>query len=133
MTIHRKCLNEDERIYYTASRFGEAFPFRIEPFVFNMARNLSKEYTGGLWDMFELSNGGFYMAPISEKTFHVESMNGYQGTLSSDGFGLTVFLYSYSNLSFSEVLADVCGEQFHLVREYLFEHPECKAILSAID
>jgi len=133
MNIERILLNEDERINYPAYHFGDNFPFRIEPFIFDMARNLSSDYTGGFWNMYELSNGGFYMAPESSTPFHASCMNGYEGTLSTDAFGLTVCLYAYSNLSFSEEMAETCSEQYHLLREYLFEHPEAKAILSAID
>jgi hypothetical protein len=57
----------------------------------------------------------------------------FDGILSAEGFGLTVSLYSYSNLSFSEDLADICAEQFHLLREFMFEHHESKLILLAID
>ncbi len=133
MTINRIQMNDNERLNYTASHFGDNFPFRIEPFIYDMARNLSGDYTGGYWNMFELTNGGFYMAPESDTPFHVTCMNSYEGTLSADAFGITVCLYAYSNLSFSPELSDVCAEQFHLLREYMFEHPECQAILSAID
>lgn len=133
MTIHRICMNKDERLNYTANHFGDNFPFRIEPFIYDMARNLSGDYTGGYWNMFELTNGAFYMSPDSETPFHVTCMNGYEGTLSADAFGITVCMYCYSSLSFSEDLADVCGEQYYLLREFMFEHPECQAILSAID
>lgn len=133
MTIHRIQLNETERLNYTANHFGDNFPFRIEPFIFDMARNLSSDYTGGYWHMYELTNGGFLMCPDSDTSFHVTCMNGYEGILSADGFGLTVCLYAFSNLSFSPALADVCAEQFHLLREFMFEHPECQVILAATD
>ena len=132
-TIHRILLNDSERLNYTASHFGDNFPFKIEPFIFDMARRLSSDYTGGFWNMYELTNGAFYMAPESDTTFNVTCMNGFAGPLSADAFGLTVTLYSYSNLSFSPELSDVCAEHYHLLREFLFEHPECQAILSAID
>ena len=132
-TIHKILLNEDKRINYPAYHFGDNFPLRIEPFIYDMARNLSSDYTGGYWNMYELTNGAFYMAPDSDTQFHVTCLNGYEGTLSADAFGLTVTLYCYSNLSFSEELEDVCTEQFHLLREYMFLHREVKAILSAID
>ncbi|MFZ4859907.1 MAG: antirestriction protein [Desulfuromonadaceae bacterium] len=132
-TIHRIQLNEDERINYHAYHFGDNFPFKIEPFIFDMSRNLSGDYTGGCWNMYELTNGGFYMAPDSETPFKVTCMNGYEGTLSADGFGIAVCLYAYSTLSFSEDLADVCAEQYHLLQECMFEHPEVKSILAAID
>ncbi len=74
------------------------------------------------------------MAPDDE-AFQVVCMNGYEGTLSGDAFGIVVCLYAYSELSFSSVpdLVEVCAEQYHLLREYMFEHPEAEAILRAID
>ena len=133
MSIFRIQLNEEERINYPAYHFGDDFPFRIEPFIFSMAGNLSEDYTGGYWHFYELSNGAFYMSPDSDKPFQVSCMNGYEGKLSADAFGITVCLYAYSNLSFSEELAESCAEQYHLLREYMLEHPEVRGILAAID
>lgn len=133
MTINRKKLNNAERITFPASIFGPHFPFRVEPFIFTMAGNLSRDYTGGYWNMYILYNDAFYMAPDSDTPFHVSCMNGYEGTLSADAFGITACLYTYSNLSFYEELAETCAEQYYLLREYLFEHPEVKGILAAID
>ena len=135
MTIYRIQLNEDDRINYTANHFGDDFPFRIEPFIFTMASNLSRDYKGGYWNMYELDNGGFYMAPESDTPFQVSSMNGYKGTLSADGFGIVVCLFAYSHLSFSDdaAFAEVCGEHYHLLREYMLDHPEVQGILAAID
>jgi len=76
MTINRKKLNNAERITFPANIFGSNFPFRVEPFIFNMAGNLSSDYNGGYWNMYELDNGGFYMAPDSDAPFHVSCMNG---------------------------------------------------------
>jgi hypothetical protein len=135
MNIQKILLNEDDRINYTASHFGDDFPFRIEPFIYDMARNLSTDYTGGYWHMYELNNGGFYMAPDYDTPLHVVCMNGYEGTLSPDAFGITVCLYAYSNLSFTndEEFADTCTEQYHLLREYMLQHPDVRPILAAID
>ena len=132
--MNRKLLNEKQRIDLPAKIFGAHFPFRVEPTVYHLAGFLSPDYNGGYWHMYELSNGGFHMAPNSE-TFKVSSQNGYQGELSGDAFGITVCLYTYSHLGFSEIpeLADICAEQYHLLREYIFEHPEAAAILRAVD
>ena len=135
MNINRIILNEDERINYPAYHFGDDFPFRIEPFIFDMASRLSADYTGGYWHFYELTNGGFYMAPDKDSLFQVSCMNGFEGSLSADAFGIAVCLYAYSNLSFTdnEELADTCTEQYHLLREYMFEHSEIREILAAID
>lgn len=130
----KKLLNNTERINLPAKIFGAHFPFRVEPMVYNMADNLSHQYTGGYWHMHALENGGFYMAPQGD-TFEVSCQNGFEDTLSGDAFGITVCLYAYSELSFSDIpeLAEICAEQYHLLREYIFEHEEAKAILGAID
>ena len=130
----KKILNNTQRISLPAKLFGIHFPFRVEPFVYDMAGRLSSDYNGGYWEMFVLDNGGFYMAPNSD-TCQVLCQNGFQGTLSEDAFGITVCLYAYSELSFSKIpkLAETCAEQYHLLREHIFEHEEAKAILGAID
>ena len=43
MTIHSTQLNEEERINFPAYHFGDNFPFRIEPYIYDMARNLSSD------------------------------------------------------------------------------------------
>jgi hypothetical protein len=88
-------------------------------------------YHGGYWEFQELSNGGFYMAPHSDTVFHVNCENGFEGELSADALGITVCLYAYSLLSFGD--DEVCARQYHLLRDYLLEHPETGLILGAID
>lgn len=132
--MNRELLNNNERIDFPAQLFGVHFPFRLEPFVYNTAGRLSGDYTGGYWHFYRLGNRGFYMAPDSE-AFRVSCPNSNEGTLSGDAFGITVCLYTYSELSFSGVtgLVEVCAEQYHLLRAYVFEHPEVEGILRAID
>jgi len=125
---------EARRLAHTAGLFGLDFPMRLEPFVFNMAGQLSPDYRGGFWKFHALCNGGFYMAPDSEGVFTVSCENGFEGTLSADALGIAVCLYAYSNLSFSgDAFAEKCAEHFHLLRDYMLGHAEAGAILRAID
>lgn len=135
MTIERILLTHAERIQYPAQLFGAYFPFHVEPVIYHMASYISDQYNGGRWDFFKLSNGGFFMHPDSATPFHVVTDNYFQGTLSPEAFGITACLYAFSHLSFSDdpALAALCGEQFHLLREYALGHPESAAILVAID
>ena len=74
------------------------------------------------------------MAPRSDATFIVSCENGYEGKLSADALGIAACLYAYSHLSFGQGdFADTCANQYHLLREYMFGHPEVKEILRAID
>lgn len=132
--ITSQLVAEDQRIPLTARLFGMHFPMRLEPFVFGMAGTLAAGYHGGYWQFYALSNGGFYMAPRSDSHFNVSCDNGFEGELSADALGLVCCLYAYSHLSFGEgAFAEACAEHYHLLRDYVFGHPEVRSILRAID
>ena len=133
--IHRELLDDAQRINHPAKLFGNHFPMRLEPFIFDMAKRLSADYRGGLWHFYALSNEAFYMAPELPETFSVQSENGYQGTMSADALGITACLYAYSHLSFAGPgeFSETCAKQFHLLLEYSFEHREPRKISAAID
>jgi hypothetical protein len=133
-TVTRQTVGDPQRISHTAGIFGINFPMHIEPFVYSVTGCMAKEYRGGYWEFYSLSNGGFYMAPKSDVTFQIVCENGYEGVLSADALGITACLYAYSHLSFSEGgFAEACAQQYHWLREYMLEHPDAGAILGAID
>ena len=132
--ITRQLVADDQRINLTADLFGAYFPLRLEPFVFSIASQLSEDYSGDYWHFYTLSNGGFYLAPESDGKFQVVSENGHECFMSSDALGITACLYAYSHLSFGEdEFSETCAKLYHLVRDYMFEHPEARGILGAID
>lgn len=54
--------------------------------------------------------------------------------MSADALGITVCLYAYSHLSFGDdEFSEICARQYHLLRDYVFNHPEARSILAAID
>ena len=132
--ITRQRIAINQRVSHTARLFGYHYPQTLEVNIFTIAGNLAAEYDGGFWDMYKLSNGGFYMAPASEEQFSVSAENGYEGSMSGDALGLVACLYTYSHLSFGDgTFAEICAEQYHLLREYIFSHSEMENILSCID
>jgi hypothetical protein len=132
--ITRRALADEERADFVHAMFGLSFPLRLEPTVFSVADHLAKDYNGGFWLFHALGNGGFYMAPDVDRGYEVSCANGFKGTLSSDALGITACLYAYSQLSFGEGrFAEVCAEQYHLLREYALDHVDAGAILAAID
>lgn len=126
---------EDCRLDVTAALFGLAFAMRLEPYIYSITENLASEYRGGYWDFFELSNGGFYMAPSIETRFHLSCPNGNDVELSGDALGIACCLYAYSLLSFDHIpeFSETCGEHYHLLREFMLEHAEVGSMLRAID
>ena len=134
LQVTRELVPEDQRLVITERLFGMAFPLQLEPVVYGITDRMAEEYTGGYWDFWTLSNGGFYMAPAEDRTFHVKCQNMYEGDLSADALGIVATLYAYSNLSFS--LSDIAREyarHYHLLREYTVGHPEVSEILGATD
>ena len=110
------------------------YEIKLEPTVFTMAERHAPHYTGGYWQFHEISNSGFYTSPSFDNEFDVFCENDFEGKLSPDAFGITSYLYAFSHLSFGEDrLAQVYADQYHLLREYLFEHPKASSILQAID
>lgn len=135
MNTTRKQVPVNQRLSHTEKLFGLHFPLALEPTIYSFADRLSEDYTGGYWEFYTLSNGGFYMTPFADKPFNVSCDNGYEGKLSEDAFGIVVCLYAYSHLSFSAKpqLAEVCARQFHWLRDYALDHPDVGAILAAVD
>ena len=132
--VTSKRIPVNQRVKVTAELFGLAFPMRLEPTIFNFAGSLAAEYDGGYWEFYKLSNGGFYMAVASDKQFVVTCENGYEGSMSGGALGLVACLYAYSHLSFGEgAFAEVCAEQYHLLREFALDHAEAGSIMQAID
>ena len=135
MTITRKQVLNNKRIQHTAALFGLNFPLHLEPFVYAITGNIADDYNGGYWEFYELSNGGFYMAPHSDSRFNVSCENGFEGQLSGDALGIAACLYAYSNLSFRSKngFDETCAQQYHWLRDYMLDYPEAAAILGAID
>jgi Antirestriction protein len=128
-------LPTQKRIKVTAELFGLNFPMRLEPLIFNLTDHIAENYSGGYWDFYTLSNGGFYMSPRNDEPFNVSCENGFEGRLSGDALGIVVCLYAYSHLSFSgqNGFDEVCAEHFHRLREFALDHDEAHLIMRTID
>lgn len=133
--VTRELVPDAQRSDYVGQLFGVHFSMRLEPVIYDITSSMATEYKGGYWEFYRLSNGGFYMAPDTEDSFKVACQNYYQGVLSADALGIVACLYAYSHLSFTpnEALGRMYARHYHLLREYMFEHPEVKEILGAID
>jgi hypothetical protein len=127
-------LSEGHRSAYTTLLFGSSFPLLVEPMVFTFAARLSVAYTGGLWQLYALSNGGFYMAPHGHVEFPVVSPMGLEGELSACAFGMTACLHAFDHLArvSSGRLAQACAEQYSLLRSHALDSAEAGSILESI-
>ena len=133
--VTRELVPETLRSEHVGELFGIHFPLQLEPFIYTVTGQMAPDYKGGYWQFYALSNGGFFMAPDTEKTFGIACRNGYQGQVSADALGIICCLYAYSHLSFSanEKIGRMYARHYHLLRAFMCEHPEVGAILCAID
>jgi Antirestriction protein len=99
--------------------------------VFDWMGWLCPSYSGGYWDFFELSNGGFFMA-VQGPPIQLRSENGFEAEMSREAAGMTACLFACSHLSFrydDETLA----RHYHWLRDFAAEHAEAPLIWAAID
>ena len=122
---------DEERMNTLPSHFGR-YLLTVENAIYSWLRELSGEYSGGYWHFYELSNGGFYMAPECESlTVRVEG-NGYAGRMSGDAAGIVACLFAFSHLSF-RIPNDMLSRHFHQLLEFAAEHMDASAIIEATD
>ena len=126
-------VEESRRVTCLPAHFGSHM-LVVEANIFRWCSRLCPEYSGGAWHFFELSNGGFYMAPDMSaiKVPVVVGTNDYSGSLSPDALGIVACLFAFSHLSF-HLESECIGEHFHLLRDYVAGHAEAPEIFRAID
>jgi hypothetical protein len=125
-----------ERLQFLPEFFTPRLMMRAEATIYTCAARLSNDYTGGLWTLYRLSNGGAYVAPETDKRFEVVvEGNGYRGEMSADAFGIVVTLFVFGALVWTddEALREKFGEHYHQLRAFAMEHDEAAAIFAAID
>jgi len=104
----------------------------VEGSIYGALGRLAPEYKGAYWEMFELTNSGFYMAPQTEPLRLVVEGNGYDGLMSADAAGITACLFCYSELSFLYP-DDLFSKHFLWLRDFAAQHAEAASIFAAID
>ena len=130
--VEAREVGNDERMQMLPKHFGREM-LTVEYAIYAFMRKLASEYKGGYWTFFELSNGGFYIAPECEGAFNIcVDTNGFEGTMSADAAGITACLFALSHLSF-QVEDERIANHFHYLREFALSHAEAGTILAAID
>lgn len=107
----------------------------LEPHIFGWMDRFCRDYSGGIWNFFTLSNGGAFMAPENEndeKWTLFNSMNGNGAEMSAEAAGIAVCLIAYSHHA-CRTECDAMTEHYYRLRDYALLHPDCHAIMRIID
>ncbi|WP_233866547.1 antirestriction protein [Paraburkholderia adhaesiva] len=137
--ITRTAVPESTRLKFLPKYFTPRLMMQAEAMVYGKAGELSQDYTGGYWEFYELSNGGFYLAPTptaATPAYNVEVHgNGYEGEMDADAFGLTVTMFVLGALCWfeNETLREHFSEMYHRLRAYIIEQEHGGEVLAAID
>ena len=127
----------DERGDFLPRHTGRHMIF-FENIVYSLMERASRTYGGGIWEFFELSNGGFYMAPNRGGPMTLEWPDNYfEGSMTPDAAGIGITLMALSLLGFQDQLDDADREsvsaKFHQLREFALDHKEAGQIFRLID
>lgn len=122
------------RPHFWQQQFGQIAQWMtLETLTFSWMSRLCKQYNGGIWCFYILSNGGAYIAPDSEQSWSVyNKLNGNSAEMSSEAVGIAVCLMNWSHHA-CRTGSSAMSEHFYRLREFALSHPESIAIMRIID
>lgn len=131
-TITARLIHEAHRSSFLPKYTGNLF-WKFENVVYKTMDSICEDYAGGYWEFYELSNGGFYLAPaLNQKLSISVSGNYYHGMISPDAAGVIATLFALFNLVWETQSKDLYEQYLRLI-DFAKEHKEAREILAAID
>lgn len=129
---------DDNRLNFLPKYFGGIeLMVTGEMLVYQAADELCPDYKGGYWLFYELSNGGFYMAPDFDAPVRIlVSGNYFDGEMSPDAAGVVISLFAINKLirtMHGKHDVDALIDRYHFLRAFASQHAEAGLILAAID
>ncbi len=131
--ITKNQVSENERLEFLPSFVGKHF-MAYESMIYDRLREASNgQYTGGYWEFYTLSNGGFYMELMQDEVLNMECVGNYfSGTMSAEAASIAINLVVQNAFAW-QVDADKHSENFYQLRDFALEHEEAAQIFAFID
>ena len=131
-TIKATLVKDKQRLAFLPTYFGSLM-MTAEQGIYNTLSNLCETYKGAYWNFYELSNGGFYLAPQLDETLAICVIsNGYEGTLSADAAGIVSTLCVINHLCW-KTSSEKMINYYYWLRDFASDHDEVSEIFAAID
>ncbi|MCG8382909.1 MAG: antirestriction protein [Gammaproteobacteria bacterium] len=131
-TVTSKKIAETDRLNFLSRHLGKLC-VEVEQYVYKLADMYVKDYNGGYWEFYELSNGGFYIAQNEAELIKFENQDNYFETVAdANTIGMVLTLFTLSELSF-KYPEGLLAEKFHLLRDYALDSEHGAIIAKAID
>ena len=130
--ITKRQIPEAERLDFLPRKVRNAY-LQFETSVYNLMGQLCADYSGGYWQFYELSNGGFYMALEDDKTMHVDfPANYFEDDMSPETLSIAACLFSLNALCW-QTKSEQITDNFYALRDFAIQHKEAGKILKLID
>lgn len=129
-------VEQESRMEFLPAYFGPDLMMRGEGLVYGWMRRLANNYNGGFWNFYELTNGGFYMAPEVGLLQVEVAGNYFSGEMSADAAGIVATMFALGQLAAETQGMSECDaliDRYHWLREYASDHAEASQIFRAID
>ncbi|WP_020405834.1 antirestriction protein [Hahella ganghwensis] len=155
LTISPRLVSESERLDFLFKFFGSRLVIPGQNLICNWMKHLCDSYSGYSsqynkfksvsWSFYELSNGGFYLAPRIRGPVLISNPGNYfEGSLSPDAAGIVSTLFGVNHLIFEiyerskkdrEIIQQITAlnDRYYLLRDYAKTHYESSSIMRAID
>lgn len=130
--ITARPVRDVDRLKALPRHFGRLM-MSVETVVNAYMRELCADYQGGSWAFYDLSNGGFYMAPTGNLELRlVVAGNYFEASMSPDAAGIVACLFAYGYLA-NSTGSDAMTDHYHALRIFARGHAEADLIQMAID
>jgi hypothetical protein len=90
------------------------------------------EFRAGYWHFFELSNGGFYMAPDIDAAQARSLTSAQLRQMTAEAVGIAACLLAFRELS-SQIQNGVMARHYFQLREFATGHAEANEIFAVVD
>lgn len=122
----------NERAGFLPKHAGHDF-LRYEMLTYALMERACEAYSGGHWQFYSLSNGGFFMALDTDEPLElIWPDNYFEGSMSAQAAGIAISLMVQSNLAFGPN-GERMAQAFHKLRDYALDHAEASLIFRFID
>lgn len=128
---------EEMRMEFLPKLIGD-YPMAFERYVYQWMEKLTDGiYTGGLWDYFNLSNGGGYICFRGSKPFTMHSMNGAVCECSNETASIVSNIFALSSLmqtmDAKGLNCEVPSKRYFQLLDFAYGSPESAMIQALID
>jgi len=130
--ITAKKVAGSDRLNFLPRFLGLPFMMAGESLVYIWMGRLCRDYNGGMWDFYDLSNGSGYMACATGERFCIESPNMESCEMSADAAGIVATTFALSDL-IGRSQDDTLIDRYHQLVAFAYEHAEWDLIRRVID